>query len=254
MTSPLAIIAGVPLGPYRRSQWNPERPGWVIQVIPSKHIRRADLKAVWSRVMDAADNAPPAGAHLLLLHDHEQGRRQFKDLKTKSYRATWLPRQLSRQYGSNQFRTAVERVLYFEESWRDRVRPGIDSPLLLPETAFSTEPSVGDVWLRAGRVDEHRDHLDAVEKAIVRFRKRHRKPDGWHDNKRLVFKHGTPHGGLRLPEWRKRKLTCEFPSGFHFDVRHSQGRPFRLASQERTVHEYAVYANVDPHGFFRGGH
>ena len=204
--------------------------------------------------MDAADNAHPAGAHLLLSHDHEQGRRQFNDLSTRSYRATWLPRQLSGQYGSAQFRAAVDRVLAFEESWRDRVRPRIDSPLLLPETAFLAEQSVRDVWSRARRVDEHRDHLDAVEKAIVRFRKRHRKPDGWHDNKRLVFEHGTQHGGLRLPEWRKRKLTCEFPLGLHFDVRHNQSRPFQVSSQEGRVHEYTVYANIDPHGFVRGGH
>ena len=253
MSAPLAIIAGIPLGPYRRSNWKPSRAGWTIQIIPGKHISRSDLKDVWGRVMDAADRAPRTGAHLILAHDYEEGRRRFKELQTRSYRATWLPRELSRQYGSSEFRAAVDRALVFEDSWRDRVRPAIDSPLLLPETAFSAEQSVKDVWSRARRVDHGRDRLDAIEKAIVRFRKRHRKPDGWHDSKRLVFEHDTPHAGQQLPEWRSRKLTCQFPPGFHFDVRHNQNRPFQISGREGKVHEFFAYTNVDPHGFVRGG-
>ena len=178
--------------------------------------------------MDAADKAPQTGAHLLLAHDRKDERPTFEELETRSYRATWLPRELSPQYGTAQFRTAVDRVLEFEESWRGRVRPEIDSPLLLPETAFKAEQSVKDVWSRARKVDQQRDRLDAVEKTINRFRDRHRKRDGWHDNNRLVFERGTPHGGHALPGWRKRKLTRQLPPGFHFDVKHERSGPFQV--------------------------
>lgn len=253
MSAALAIIAGVPLGPYRRSQWKPERTGWTIQVIPAKNNRRANLKEVWRRVMDAADNAPLTGAHLLLAHDREDERPTFEELKTRSYRAVWLPRKLSCQYGSCEFLAAVNRALLFEECWRRRVRPDIDSPLLLPETAFSAEPSVNELWSRARKVDQLRDRLDAVEKTVERFRNRHRKRDGWHDNSRLVFNHGALHGGHELPGWRSRKLTCQFPPGFHFDMRHEQNRRFQVADQEGAMHRFVTFSNADPHGFLRGG-
>lgn len=186
MNAPLAIIAGIPLRPYQRSKRKPERAGWTIRVIPATSPNRADLNQVWNRVLDTADKAPPAGAHLVLAHDYEDQRPRFTELVTRSYRATWLPPELSSQYGSPEFHTAVANVLRFEESWRDRMRPDVDSPLLLPETAFSAEPSVRDLWDRAREVDLRRDHLDDVERVISRFRERHRKRDGWHDNNRIV--------------------------------------------------------------------
>ena len=255
MTVPLAIIAGIPLRPYQRSRWKPKRAGWKILVFPANAPRRADLNHVWNRVMDTADKAPQAGAHLLLAHDHENERPLFKELVTRSYRATWLPPELSPRYGSPEFQTAIEKALLFEESWRDRVRPDIDSPLLLPETSFTAEPSVSDLWDRAREVHQRRDHLDDIENVITRFRKRHRKRDGWHDDNRLVFKRGTPHGGHGLPQWRSRKLTSELPPGFHFDVKNDRrNRRFQISDQEGAAHIFASYTNVDPHGFLRGGH
>ena len=253
MSAALAIIAGVPLGPYRRSRWKPERTGWLIQVIPAKDNRRANLKEIWRRVMSAADDAPLTGAHLLLAHDREDERPTFEELKTRSYRAVWLPRQLSCQYGSCEFQAAVNSALLFEECWRSRVRPDIDSPLLLPETAFAADPSVSNLWSRARRVDQLRDRLDAVEKAVERFRTSHRKRDGWHDRSRLVFNHGARHGGHELPAWRSRKLKCQLPLGFHFDVKHGQERRFQVADQVGERHSFVKYCNVDPHGFVRNG-
>lgn len=256
MTTPLAIFAGIPLGPYQRSNWRPERAGWTIRVIPSGDLKRADLKTVWRRVMDAADDGPLSGVHLLLAHDREDERPNFVKLKTKSYRATWLPRGLSHRYGRSEFRTAVDDFLLFEESWRRRVRPDVGSPLLLPETAFSAAPSVSNVWSRARRVDQGRDRLDAVAQAIIRFRTMHRRKDGWRDDRDLVFKQGAPHGGHRLPAWRHRKLTCQFPPGFHFDVRSDRSRAerFSIMGHDGTVRDFAKYTNIDPHGFVRGGH
>ena len=119
--------------------------------------------------MNAADAAPAAGVHLLLAHDLEDERPKFVELKSRSHRATWLPRGLSGRYGQPEFRTAVDEVLVFEECWRDRIRPYINSPLLLPETAFSAQHSVRDVWSRSRNVSRSRDRLNAVQNAIFRF-------------------------------------------------------------------------------------
>ena len=252
MSEPLAIIAGIPLGLYQRAP-QPIRAGWMIRVVPAND-RRANIKKVWKRTMDLADKAPVAGAHLLLAYDREGPRPTLTELEERSYRAIWLPRELLGQYGTSAFYVAIDQALVFEESWRASVRPTVDSPLLLPETAFSAEPSVRDAWSRARKVERRRDSLDAVMKVIDRFRKVHRKRDGWHGSNHLVFRRDTPHGGRCLPEWRSRKLTCQFPSGLHFDVRDDRGRFFHVWSQDGTTREFKTYTNVDPHGFVRGGY
>ena len=254
MSTPLAIIAGIPLGVYRRSRKKLTRPGWQIRVIPGSHDRRADLRRVWTRVMNAADGAPAAGVHLLLAHDLEDERPKFVELKSRSHRATWLPRELSGRYGQPEFRTAVDEVLVFEECWRDRIRPYISSPLLLPETAFSAQHSVRDVWSRSRDVSRGRDSLDAVQNAILRFRDIHRQHGAWHDTNQVVFAHATtPHGSHGLLSWQDRKLTCHLPPGFHFDVAHFRRRRFQVYDRDGTIHRFSHYTNIDPHGFLRGG-
>ena len=249
---PLAIIAGAPLGRHQRFP-KPTRSGWKIIVIPGRQTGSADLRGVWVRVMHDVDNAPDAGVHLLLMHDHESERGNFAELESKSYRATWLASELSNQYGTQHFDHAVNLVLRFEESWRARLRPAINSPLLLPETAFSAVPSVRDTWTRARRVNDKSDSIDAVANAIRRFRQEHYNQGCWHDNRDLVFSRGPLHGFHGLPEWRQRKLTRHLPPGFHFDVRHSRSRAFRIIDHAGDVSQFSEYTNVDPHGYVRGG-
>ena len=182
--------------------------------------------------MDPSDErsgwAPAAGVHLLLAHDLEDERPKFVELKSRSHRATRLPRGLSGRYGQPEFRTAVDEVLVFEECWRDRIRPYINSPLLLPETAFSAQHSVREVWSRSRNVSQGRDSLDAVQNAIFRFRDIHRQHGAWHDTNQMVFAHAaTPHGSPGLLPWQDRKLTCHLPPGFHFDVAHFAVADFR---------------------------
>ena len=252
MISPLIIVAGIPLGTHQRARIRPTRPGWTIKVIPSHDHGRADLSGIWSRVLEEADRAPDAGVHLFLAHDRESDRPSFRELSSRCHRAIWLPRELSRRYGQKEFLQAFDELINFEEEWRAKIRPEIGSPLLLPETAFFAEPSVSDAWSRARNVNRAQDNLNAVEKTIKRFSSRHRRRGFWYDCQELIFCHGPHHGGHGLPNWRHRKFTYCFPNGFHFDVRHSRSNNFHIHSRSE-VRTFAVYTNVDPHGFVRGG-
>jgi len=86
--------------------------------------------------MAEADDAPDTGAHLLLAHDRQSDRSCFRDLDYRCHRVTWLPREKSRQYGQKEFLDAFDYFIEFEEEWRSRIRPEIESPLMLPETVF----------------------------------------------------------------------------------------------------------------------
>ena len=251
MTDPLAIVAGIPLGVYQRSKHKPTRAGWTIQVVASQQHRRADLGGIWRRVMALADRAPASGTHLVLAHDREDQRPTFTELESRSYRAVWLPRRLAMAYGQPEFQVALDDLLRFEECWRDRIRPKMDSPLLLPETAFAATQSVADAWTRARHVSRDKDRIEAVEKAIGRFRQTHRQRGEWRDTKALNFRTGPRHGHHGLPSWRRRKLTLQLPSGFHFDVQHQHGHSFRIECQSGQTRRIRTYANVDAHGYVR---
>lgn len=253
-SQPLALIAGISLGSYSRYRRQyPQRDGWSIRVLPSRIHGRGDLRGIWKRVLHEWDNGPNAGTHLLLAHDREDERPGFQELKRRSCRAIWLPRELSNRYGTDVFAKAIEEFLEFEEQWRSRLRPGLNSPLLLPQTAFSPHRSVKDIWKRVRAVHSRHDSIEAVEKSISRFYQHHRADGAWCDSRELAFSHDGYHGHHDLPAWRRRKLTFRFPDGFHFDVKHIRDRDFHLHDQEGKPKHFVRYTNVDPHGFLRGG-
>ena len=165
----------------------------------------------------------------------------------------WLPSAVARQYGQPAFDHVLGQLLAFESSWRRRLRPSVDSPLLLPEGQFAAEGSTKDMWGRVFGVSRSYDDLDAVAKAVERFGLRHNHQLGWRDTKSLVFSRQAPHGTHGLPTWRRRKFTFALPKGFHFDVAHEQGRPFALTSADGTSKFYRNHANVDAFGYTRGG-
>ena len=251
MTWPMALIAGVALGAYRRAKNPVSRKGWTIRVIPSESEHRHDLKWIWKKVMCEVDRSDHDGVHLLLAHPRESERLDFKELEDRSYRAVWLSTDLYRQYGQPAFSDAINRLLDFEDEWRSRIRPSINSPLLLPEGAFRAARHASDIWQRARSAHGRRDSIAHVANAISRFRQEYRSGGHWIDEQELAFRHGSPHAS-HIPCWRKRKLTCNIPVGFHFDVRHERRRRFRLKGREGW-REFANYTNVDPHGFIRGG-
>ena len=249
---PVAIIAGIPLGAYRRCREPAERTGWTVQVIPSEHERRFDLKGIWNKVMSKAEDISFCdGVHLLLAHGLEEERPSFKELKERSLRALWLSRPMYRQYGQELFARAVNELLTFEEEWRASIRPTPDSPLLLPEKVFSPRPHSSDLWGRVRKVNPRHDDLHHIANVIARFRDEHRVNNCWLDQRRLAFCRGASHG-LHVPNWRRQKLTFCLPEGFHFDVQHEKGNSFRLDARNGTS-TFKKYTNVDPHGYVRGG-
>ena len=250
---PLALIAGIPLGVYRRARGKPDCPAWRIQVIPSQDQRKADLGRIWKRVMDQTDASNADGIHLFLSHYRENEYPRFEEEVSCSYRILWIPRAVSNYYGTNAFVDWIKTALEFEEGWRTSIRPTVDSPLLLPETGFSAQESVMDMWHRVRSVRQDKDTLGAVQKTISRFKIRHGRDNGWLDFRRLYFSKGVPHGGYHLPKWRRRKFTFELPDGFHFDVRHSEGSSFRIQDQVGRRLEFKEYTNIDPHGHLRNG-
>ena len=254
---PLAVLAGVSLGAHQRSnRWKPRRGGWEVRVLPSQQYGRADLHGVWKRLLSYYDSNSEAanGIHLLLLHDREDERPQFnRELGLRSIRAVWLAPGMSTQYGSGPFEQVVDHLLGFEETWRTRIRPELNSPLVLPETGFSAQRDVRDTWRRARKVNDARDDIDAVAKSIERFADRHKHGQGWRDARQLVFRRGAPHGEHGLPSWRKQKLTFRLPEGHHFDVTHERGSAFHIEDEGGASRKFARYTNVDSHGFVRGG-
>ena len=227
--------------------------GWQVQVIPAEHQRQPDLRRIWKRVMHHADDSNADGVHLILVHHRDDERSEFERMVCGSYRVIWIPRELSRSYGTEEFEGEISAVLQFEDRWRARIRPTIDSPLLLPETAFSASGPVVDMWRRAMKVRRGRDGLDAVQKVVGRFKHHHRKETIWRDSRELDFSRGPSHGGLHLPKRRRCKLTFNLPDGYHFDVRHRAGCPFRVSDEAGTTRRFTEYTNIDPHGFVRGG-
>lgn len=255
--APIAVVAGVSLGSYQRSDWKPARTGWRIHVLPSQQHGRGSLSGIWARVLGAGDDyadRTDAGLHFLLAHDREDERPRFRrELGKRSFRAVWLDREISRQYGSDAFRQAFGKILEFEEQWRQRLRPNLTSPLLLPESAFEAEATVEDTWKRAHNVALDHDKIDAVRHSIRRFVRNHKRDPGWVDSRRLLFSRGTPHGIHGLPAWQRQKLGFALPNGFHYDVNHERDRSFRLCDRKGTRRKFITYTNVDPHGFIRGG-
>ena len=254
---PVAVLAGVSLGSYQRSDWRPGRKGWHIHVLPGQQPAHGNLSDIWKRVLKVSDEfaeRTDAGVHFLLAHDKAHERPKFRrELRRRSLRTVWLEKPLSRQYGSGEFREALNRLLEFEEQWRQSLRPELNSPLLLPESAFTAAASVQSMWKRVQDVAVGQDNIRAVSDSMQRFIREHRRHSGWIDTRRLLFGRGAQHGEHGLSNWRKHKLGFSLPSGFHFDVQHDQNRRFRLRDQDWTYNEFNVYTNVDAHGFLRGG-
>lgn len=255
---PIAILAGVSLGSYQRNDWRPERYGWSVKVLPGKEPAHGSLRHIWKgvlRLVNECADTTDAGIHLLLAHDREDERPPFRrDLRERSLRTVWLHRSLSGRYGTMAFRQRIQDVLEFEEQWRRHLRPGLNSPLLLPESAFEAEATLRDTWERARDVAADRDDLEAVGGSLDRFSRMHKMRADWLDSRKRRFGRGPLHGTHDLPAWQRQKLGFRLPDGFHFDVSHERGRRFQLEDQYGIPHEFVSYTNVDPHGFIRGGY
>lgn len=254
MKPPVALIAGIPLGVYQRAREKPRCCGWEVRTVAGLDHRRCEFTRIAERVLHDVDEAETSGhdgVHLLIAHEGDSGP-FHRDLKDRCYRVVWLPPHRAKQYGHASFADLLCGVLQFERTWRKSVRPTMNSPLLLPEKQFSAERTTKNLWRRAFHVCEEEDEIQAVKKAIARFRERHYHQRSWRDVNGLLFRLGEPHGRWGLPSWRRRKFTFHLPVGHHFDVRHEHDRPFEMAGTDGTS-RYRFYTNVDAYGYVRGG-
>jgi hypothetical protein len=107
-------------------------------------------------------------------------------------------------------------------------------------------------------------NIDSARAAVLKFEHIHwRKvvPEAhipskylWVDSKDRCFDHSQArHGVAEFP--RNWKYSFELTDGFHYDVRHLEGRAFQLYDADGSAHgaERNSYINIDPHGVVRKG-
>jgi hypothetical protein len=262
---PLAIILGLAKGQSDRIKAqvkNPETPfriNWHVRFQFStgvnQSIRASDVRAALSEARSAKDSA-----HVLAITN--QGGDFKGDLArefTPAFRFRWLPSAwLSLPYPTPiEFISKVNELLIDEEDWREKVQPKDHaSPLLLPAITFSTP--LGNAWDMAARYGEGNNI--GCERLLQAFHQRHWKNHSsgrhprksiWTDDDQRVFDHtGSRHAPA--PIERASKFSYKIPDGFHYDLRHAQGKKFvaRGAVSIRTI-ERDGYVNLDPYGYFR---
>lgn len=262
---PTAIILGLPKPHADRVKGQLKqlldgwRAGWVIHWQPPTgalhQVRQADIRAALTTARQVHDSA-----HVLAITN------QGGDFKAsiashfvRFFRFRWLPGNwLALPYPApDDFILNVNMILEDEEDWRARVQPkDIGSSLLLPGTAFATKHAA--IWELATRYGDGNNV--ACERRLDQFEQVHWKPHAlgrharrslWTDDDLRIFDHTQEQHGI-APEERRWKHSFRIPDGFHYDVRHTQGRKFSVTGARRSANvEANGYVNLDPHGFFR---
>lgn len=262
---PLAIIFGLVKGQSDRikAQANHSkskfREGWTVRFQhatgANSIIREADVRVALFEARRATESV-----HILAITNQGGG---FKPALAREFipvfRFRWLPSEwLSLPYPTPmEFISRVNELLIDEEDWQGRVQPKDHvSPLLLPQVTFSTH--LNDMWDMAARYGEGNNI--GCERRLQNFHQCHWKHHSngryarksfWTDDDHRVFDHtGPPHAPA--PVERAWKFSYRIPQGFHYDLRHAQGRKFiaRGAVKDEQV-ENEGYVNIDPHGHFR---
>jgi len=262
---PLAIIFGLVKGQSDRIKAHAKqlgttfREGWTIRFLhasgATRNIRESDVRAALAEARRATEPV-----HILAITN--QGGGVKSDLARAFipiFRFRWLPSEwLSLPHPTPmEFISRVNELLIDEEDWRARVQPKDHaSPLLLPQITFAT--SLDDIWELATRYGEGNNI--GCERRLLAFHQCHwrRHSSGhyarksfWTDDDNRVFDHtGAQHAPA--PVERAWKFSYRIPEGFHYDLRHAQGRKFvaRGAVTNKQV-ENEGYVNIDPYGYFR---
>ncbi|MGO9412654.1 MAG: hypothetical protein ACLQCB_18135, partial [Spirochaetia bacterium] len=143
-----------------------------------------------------------------------------------------------------------------EDFWEERIKPNAtSSPTLIPESSFATS-RFRDLWTR---VESYGDmgSLEGVPGLIDRFTvevlKQIDDDKAWVDERDLVFSfRGARHAVAPFP--RNWKYSYPIPDGFHYDVKHRNGRGFtiRNINMDHRSFPAGAHINVDPHGEIRG--
>lgn len=262
---PTAIIFGLPKpqadrikGEIKKSAYS-WGGSWSVHFVPPTgahgQIREADIKVVLTNASKAGDSV-----HVFAITN--QGGDRKKEIAAHFlpyFRFRWLPGQwLALPYPSpEEFIARVNETLVDEDEWRQIVQPqDVGAPLLLPEHSFSTK--LADLWGLATKYGEGCNTGCARRKE--EFKRVHYKPHTsekhakdyfWTDEGMKIFDHTQePHG--EAPGLRRWKYSFQIPSGFHYDVRHADGRKFTVTGAIRSESVKAGgYVNLDSHGHFR---
>ncbi len=249
----LAILAGLPQGVItRHKRFQVVAKGWPLIRCDSKRAK-ADLTTCWLDTIRAANSSGQHGAHILAFHHREDEHKRFEADIYSRHRLVWLDHGLLRQYGTNAFNDLIDVILDFESVWRTRIRPTIDSPLMLPEKCFRATSGLRDIWIRAHRIGVEADDIDGVTLLLEQFRNRHFAKGCWTDDRSHVYTRAVAMHGLSHDPNRHHKFTFEIPNGFHFDVRESRGREFTIRDHQGILCRFGQFTNIDPHGHVRGG-
>ena len=250
---PISLLAGVPkpIGQRHRG-YLPSISGWQVIVVPSP-AKEVSVNPSWDAILQHADSADEAGAHILAFHSKIPDRGKFEKSVYGRHRLVWLDSQLLNLYGSVQFTQHIQDILDFEDQWRELIRPSnTRHALILPEPSFQPDSALSTAWSRVQRLVREKDSLERVSAQINAFRRRHYSNSVWQDRAGLVFDPGSVGHGEAKREWCW-KYTYLVPAQFHFDVRAISNRGFQVRDRSGAVHSFTEYTNIDCHGVVRGG-
>lgn len=265
---PYLILAGMPRQLHNRVKKRVSVRGWSLILIPSVQDWRSHVdKSGFHRALQQATrlNTNPNSPYIfdnrvagqVLAFSAQSDRAKASENIRDHIRLRWLNVDLlsSLPDDVDSFNAALQREANFELDWRDRIRPaGNDSPLLLPQCAFSPR-RFGSMWADAGSVGpgplrgSGMTQLERVRRDLAGFATLHRRRGYWLDAREIRFEATELHGVPADPRWRWKFSWC-VPEGFHYNVMHERNFPFTVRQFDRTVVSVnrAGYLNVDCHG------
>jgi hypothetical protein len=239
------------------SQFNsgylPLHESWRLEFIPAPRneaeIRPTETERALSRAAELD------GAHILAISKQDGAiRREISEAIRPFFRFVWLsPSILSKSHVPEQMASDINKILREEDVWRDSVFPqDVNSALLLPAISFEARHPLSLIWEEACEYGDTIKYA-AIAKRLDKFRQTHWNAFAeargvWTDASQRVFDHRGPRHGDAPPP-RAYKYSFSIPSGFHYDVRHLNGRSFNLLDRTGMRHAIAAggYINVDPH-------
>ncbi|MGD0580263.1 MAG: hypothetical protein ABSC08_15195 [Bryobacteraceae bacterium] len=234
--------------------------GWAVKFVPSPtklpQVSAAEVDQTLKLASQHQDT------HILGFST-QPDRQRFADRIKAYFRFRWFDHILLKHLGSPDpfpFLNQLAADLAQESTWADRVKPSdLNSPLLLPECAFSAARKHSDLWRHACSYGDS-NNIDGAEKAIGAFQSCYRrrvdsgrpKQSKWVDEQDRIFDHDGPrHGAAPFPrDW---KYSFRIEIGFHFDVKSLSGKQFFLcdALGERNRIAAGAHLNMDSHGYVR---
>jgi hypothetical protein len=261
-----ALLVGIPSGyvgtvktliEKNRSAFD----SWPVKYLPTSR-KEAEISGVMVRqALELA--AKYDGTHVFGFSAQSHRQSIAKQIN-QYFRFRWFNHALLKSLGSPDPRPFMQELLSDleqESVWAARVKPlNLGSPLLLPECSFQCGGKNLDLWRHASSYGDPGNILGA-EKAIKAFKNAHSRKienrnfatNKWVDQGDRIFDtSGERHGVAPFP--RGWKYSYRIETGFHFDVRHINGRQFVLvdAMGMRNRVKTDGYLNIDPHGYVRG--